>query len=60
MINRILVPLDGPAHAFKAFDLASEIAVKYDATLLLLHAIPDEVELSEPQRRFAHSEHIEG
>jgi len=55
-----LVPLDGSAHAFKALDLASEIAVKYDATLLLLHAIPDEVELSEPQRRFARAEHIEG
>jgi nucleotide-binding universal stress UspA family protein len=60
IINRILVPLDGSAHAFKALDLASEIAVKYDATLLLLHAIPDEVELSEPQRRFARAEHIEG
>jgi nucleotide-binding universal stress UspA family protein len=60
MIHRILVPLDGSAHAFKALDLASEIAIKYDATLLLLHAIPDEVEMSEPQRRFAHAEHIDG
>lgn len=60
MIHRILVPLDGSGHAFKTLDLASKTAVKYDATLLLLHAVPDEVELSEPHRRFAHAEHIEG
>ena len=60
MIHRILVPLDGSAHAFNALDFASEIAVKCDATLLLLHAVPDDIELSEPQRRFAQAEHIEG
>ncbi len=52
MINKILVPIDGSTHARTALDLASEIAVKYDATLLLLHAIPDDIELSEPQRHF--------
>ncbi len=59
MIHKILVPIDGSDHAFKALDLASELAVKHDATLLLLHAVPDE-KLSDPQRRFAEVEHIEG
>ena len=59
MIRKILVPIDGSDHAFKALDLASEIAIKHDATMLLLHAVPDE-KLTEAQRRFAQVEHIEG
>ena len=59
MIRKILVPIDGSDHAFKALDFASEIAIKHDATILLLHAVPDE-QLTDPQRRFAEVEHIEG
>ncbi len=59
MIRKILVPIDGSDHAFKALDLASELAIKHDATMLLLHAVPDE-KLTDPQRRFAEAEHIEG
>lgn len=59
MIRKILVPIDNSDHAFKALDLASELAIKHDATMLLLHAVPD-VKLTEAQRRFAAVEHIEG
>lgn len=59
MIRKILVPIDGSDHTFKALDLASEIAIKHDASMLLLHAVPDKT-LTEAQRRFAEVEHIEG
>ena len=59
MIRKILVPIDGSVHAFKALDFASEIAAKHDASMLLLHAVPDKT-LTEAQRRFAEVEHIEG
>lgn len=59
MINAILVPIDGSDHAFRALDLASEIAVKHGARMLLLHAVSNG-ELSEAQKRFAEVEHIEG
>ncbi len=59
MIRKILVPIDGSDHAFKALDLASEMAIKHDASMLLLHAVSDR-KLTEPQRRFAEVEHIEG
>ena len=59
MINSILVPIDGSDHAFKALDLASEIAVTHDARMLLLHAVSDQVP-SQEIRDFAKVEHIEG
>ena len=39
MFNRILVALDGSDHAFKALDIASDLAQKYEATVLLLYVI---------------------
>ena len=37
MIRRILVPVDGSEHAFKAIDFASVLAKQSDATVHLLH-----------------------
>lgn len=38
MINTILVPTDGSVHAVKAITFASDIASKYGARVVLLHA----------------------
>jgi nucleotide-binding universal stress UspA family protein len=48
MVKKILVPTDGSEHARRAIDLASDIALRYDAMLYILHVIsettiPDEV-----------------
>ena len=39
MINTILVPTDGSEHAQKAIDLAVDIAGKYGARMIILHAL---------------------
>jgi len=39
MIKTIVVPTDGSDHAMKAVDLASDIAGKYGARLVLLHVL---------------------
>ncbi len=39
MIKKILVPVDGSPHSIKAAAWASDIAVKYDAELILLHVL---------------------
>ena len=40
-MQRILVALDGSEHSDKALDLASDIAAKYGAELVLLHVMSD-------------------
>ena len=40
MIEKILVPTDGSDHARKAVKFACDLALKYDATVYLLHVIP--------------------
>lgn len=40
MFKSILVAIDGSDAAFKALDLASDIAAKYSARLTLVHASP--------------------
>jgi hypothetical protein len=40
-MQRILVALDGSEHSDKALDLASDIAGKYGAELVLLHVMSD-------------------
>lgn len=40
MFKSILVAVDGSDTAFKALDVASDIAAKYDARLTLVHATP--------------------
>jgi nucleotide-binding universal stress UspA family protein len=39
LIKRILVATDGSDHANKAIEIASDIAQKYDATIVLLHVV---------------------
>ena len=39
MIKKILVPVDGSPHSVKAAELASEIAVKFGAEIVLLHVL---------------------
>lgn len=39
MIKTIVVPTDGSSHAMKAVELAADIAAKYGARLVLLHAL---------------------
>ncbi|MGI9478627.1 MAG: universal stress protein [Hyphomicrobiaceae bacterium] len=38
-ITKILVPVDGSPHALKAAELASDLAVRHDAEIILLHAL---------------------
>jgi nucleotide-binding universal stress UspA family protein len=40
MIEKILVPTDGSEHARKAVEFACDLAVKYGATVYILHVIP--------------------
>ena len=59
MVKKILVPVDGSDHAFKALDLASDLAAKEGATVLLLYVIASR-ELPASIPHFAEVEHIEG
>jgi nucleotide-binding universal stress UspA family protein len=38
-VRKILVPVDGSPHALKAAELTSDLAVKHDAEIVLLHAL---------------------
>jgi len=40
MLRKILVAIDGSAHARAALDFAIDLAARYGATLVLLHAFP--------------------
>ena len=55
MFKKILCPTDGSDHAYKALDLAIDMAKKYDAELVLLH-VPHRSENIEALRRFAEIE----
>ena len=52
---RILVALDGSEHSDKALDLASDIAGKYGAELVLLHVMSDKP-LTDGERYLAETE----
>ena len=39
MIKKILVPVDGSEHSVKAVELASDLASKYDAEIVLIHVL---------------------
>jgi len=39
MIKKILVPVDGSTHSVKAVELASDLAGKYGAEIMLLHVL---------------------
>ena len=57
MFKKLLVALDGSDHARKALDLAGDLAVKYDAELLVLHAVTN-WNVSKELQRYAEVEHL--
>jgi nucleotide-binding universal stress UspA family protein len=56
-MQRIVVALDGSVHAEKALELASDLASKYGAELVLLSVLSDK-RLSEAERHMAETEHL--
>lgn len=58
MIKKILVPTDGSTHARKAIDYAYHLALKFGATVHLLHVIPNS-ELLEGLDRYIEVDRIE-
>jgi len=61
MFHHILVPIDGSPHARRAVDCATDLAVKYDAKLSLLHVITNVMSSRVPDelREYADIEHLE-
>lgn len=57
MISKILVAIDGSESAWKALDLACDLATQYDAKVIALHVVPYEP-LPQALRAFASAEHI--
>ncbi len=57
MIKKLLAAVDGSDHARKALDLACDLADKYGAELLLMHAIASR-EVPKELRRYAEVEHL--
>jgi nucleotide-binding universal stress UspA family protein len=57
-MQRILAALDGSEHSEKALDLASDIAGKYGAELVLLHVLSDKP-LTDAERHTAEVEYLD-
>lgn len=57
MVDKVLVAIDGSEQAWKAQDLAGDIAMIYSAELTILHVIPYEP-LPEELREYARIEGI--
>lgn len=57
-MERIMVALDGSEHSEKALDLASDIAAKYGAELVLLHVMPDQP-LTDAERHMLEVEYLD-
>ena len=55
MFNKILCPTDGSDHAYKALDLAIDMAKKYEAALVIMH-VPHRSENIDALQRFAETE----
>lgn len=61
MLKTILVPIDGSDYANRALDFASDLASKYDAKVVLLHAIHYPFgRLPAELHQYAASEHLDG
>ena len=56
-MRKILAAIDGSEHAWKALDLAADMAKQHGAQLIVLHVVPFEP-LSEALREFAVAEHL--
>ena len=57
-MERIMVALDGSEHSEKALDLASDIAAKYGAELVLLHVMSDKP-LTDAERQMLEVEYLD-
>ena len=57
MFKTIVAATDGSKHALKAIDLASELAAKYQAKLILVHVL-QRTAVPEPVRRMLEVEHL--
>ncbi len=57
MPKKIVVAIDGSNHAWRALDLAADMAKAHGASLLLLHVVGDR-ELSDDERRLVEVEHL--
>ncbi len=57
MSDRILVPVDGSEHAFRALEVACGLARAENKQLRLLHVVPNR-DIPEGLKRFAEVEHI--
>ena len=57
MFHIIVAATDGSAHARKAIDLASELAVKYRAKLILVHVL-QQAHIPESVRHLLELEHV--
>lgn len=57
MMKKILAAVDGSEHAWKALDLAADMAKQHGAQLIVLHVVPFEP-MSEALRAFAEAEHM--
>jgi nucleotide-binding universal stress UspA family protein len=58
MNERILVPLDGSTHAFKALGYACDLAQKYGSAVTLLHVVETR-ELLRGARRYLDAEDVD-
>lgn len=57
MMKKILAAVDGSEHAWKALDLAADMAKQHGAQLIVLHVVTFEP-MSEALRAFAEAEHM--
>jgi nucleotide-binding universal stress UspA family protein len=57
MAKKVLAAIDGSDHAWKALDLAADMAKQYGARLIVLHVVPFEP-MPEALRSFAAAEHL--
>lgn len=57
MIKKILAAIDGSEHAWKALDLATDLAKLHGAQLTVLHVVPYEP-MAEALRAFAAAENL--
>jgi nucleotide-binding universal stress UspA family protein len=58
-MKNILIALDGSDHASRALAMGTDLAVRYGATLHLIHVMPRPVVVSEELKHFARTEGVD-